>query len=51
MEYAGVVGAELADMLTAVNEKVKAIEPRVPAQHTFGGDGLQSFIQIGRAHV
>ena len=45
MEYAGVVGAELADMLTAVNEKVKAIEPRVPAQHTFGGDGLQNFIR------
>ena len=45
MEYVGVVGAELADMLTAVNEKVKAIEPRVPAQHTFGGDGLQNFIR------
>ena len=45
MEYAGVVGAELADMLTAVHEKVKAIEPRVPAQHTFGGDGLQNFIR------
>ena len=44
MEYAGVVGAELADMLTAVNEKVKEIEPQVPAQHTFGGDGLQNFI-------
>ena len=27
MEYTGVVGAELADMLTAVHEKVKAIEP------------------------
>ena len=45
MEYAGVVEAELADMLTAVHEKVKAIEPRVPAQHTFGGDGLQNFIR------
>ena len=45
MEYAGVVGAELADMLTAVHEKVKAIEPRVPAQYTFGGDGLQNFIR------
>ena len=44
MEYAGVIRAELADMLTAVHEKVKAIEPRVPAQHTFGGDGLQNFI-------
>ena len=32
-------------MLTAVNEEVKAIEPRVPAQHTFGGDGLQNFIR------
>ena len=27
MEYAGVVGAELADMLTVVHKKVKAIEP------------------------
>ena len=45
MEYAGVVGAELADMLTAVHEKVKAIEPWVPAQHTFGRDGLQNFIR------
>ena len=49
MEYAGVVGAELADMLTAVHEKVKAIEPRVPAQHTFGGDGLQNFIRDHQA--
>ena len=32
-------------MLTAVHEKVKVIEPRVPAQHTFGGDGLQNFIR------
>ena len=45
MEYAGVVGAELADMLTAVHEKVKALEPRVPTQHTFSGDGLQNFIR------
>ena len=44
MGYAGVVGAELADMLTMVYEKVKALEPWVPTQHTFGGDGLQSFI-------
>ena len=27
MEYAGVVGAELADMLTLVHEKVKVIKP------------------------
>ena len=45
MEYAGVVGAELADMLMVVHEKVKVIEPRVPTQHTFGGDGLQNFIR------
>ena len=45
MEYTGVVGAELADMLTMVHKKVKALEPRVPTQHTFGGDGLQNFIR------
>ena len=45
MEYAGVVRAELADMLTMVHEKVKALEPQVPTQHTFRGDGLQNFIQ------
>ena len=45
VEYTGVVGAELADMLTAVHKKVWALEPCVPAQHTFGGDGLQNFIQ------
>ena len=44
MEYMGVVGAKLVDMLTAVHEKVKALEPRVPTHHTFGGDGLQNFI-------
>ena len=44
MEYAGTVGAELVDMLTAVHKKVQALEPWVPAQHTFGGDGLQNFI-------
>ena len=44
MEYAGVVRAELVDMLTMVHEKVKALELRVPTQHTFGGDSLQNFI-------
>ena len=44
MEYTGVVGIKLADMLTLVHEKVQALELRVPAQHTFGGDGLQNFI-------
>ena len=45
MEYAGVVRAKLADMLMMVHEKVKALEPWVPTQHTFGGDGLQNFIR------
>ena len=45
MEYAGVVGAELVDMLTMVHKKAKALEPQVPTQHTFRGDGLQNFIQ------
>ena len=45
MEYAGVVGIELADMLTLVHEKVHTLEPRVPNQHTFGGDSLQNFIR------
>ena len=31
-------------MLTAVHEKVKVLEPWVPTQHMFGGDGLQDFI-------
>ena len=44
MEYMGVVGIKLADMLTLVHEKVRALELRVLAQHTFGGDGLQNFI-------
>ena len=44
MEYTETVGVELADMMTLVHEKVWALEPRVPAQHTFGGDGLQNFI-------
>ena len=45
MEYAGVVGIELADMLTLVYKKVQALEPWVPNQHTFRGDGLQNFIR------
>ena len=44
MKYAGVVGVELADMLASVNPKVEVLEPQVPAQHMFGGDGLQNFI-------
>ena len=45
MEYAGMVGVELADMLTAVHKKVRALELQVPNQHMFRGDGLQNFIQ------
>ena len=45
MEYTGAVGAEVVDMLTVVHEKVWALEPQVPNQHTFRGDGLQNFIQ------
>ena len=44
MEYTGVVGVELVDMLVSVNAKVKDLAPRVPAQHTFGGDGLWDYI-------
>ena len=44
MEYAGMVRLEVADMLMTVNEKVHTLEPRVPTQHIFGGDGLQNFI-------
>ena len=44
MEYAGVVGVELVDMLVSVNSKVEDLVPRVPAQHTFGGDRLWNFI-------
>ena len=44
MEYAGVVGVELADMLVFVNSEVKVIMPHMPMQHTFGGDSLQNFI-------
>ena len=40
MEYAGVVGVELVDMLASINSKVEAIAPCVPTQHTFGRDGL-----------
>ena len=32
-------------LATSSDEKVKALEPHVPTQHTFGGDGLQNFIQ------
>ena len=45
MEYTGAIGVEVVDMLTAVHEKVKVLEPWVPTQHTFGGDSLQEFIR------
>ena len=44
MEYARVVGVELVDMLVSVNSRVEVIEPCMPMQHTFRGDGLQNFI-------
>ena len=44
LEYARTVGVEVVDMLMVVHEKVHTLEPRVPAQHTFRGDGLQNFI-------
>ena len=44
MEYARVVGVELADMLASINLKVKNLVPQVPAQHVFGGDRLWNFI-------
>ena len=45
MEYAGAVGVEVTDMLMSVHEKVKDLELQVPAQNTFGGNGLQTFIR------
>ena len=44
MEYARAIGIEVANMLASVHQRVKALEPRVPAQHTFGRDGLWDFI-------
>ena len=44
MEYTSTVGVELVDMMMLVHGKVQALEPRVPAQYTFGGNGLQNFI-------
>ena len=44
MEYTGVVGVELADMLASVNLRLLAVKPHVPTQHMFRGDGLQNFI-------
>ena len=44
MEYVGVVGIELVDMLVSVNTKVEALVPHVPTQHIFSRDGLQNFI-------
>ena len=51
MEYAGVVGVELADMLVSINLKVEVIAPHVPMQHTFGRDGLQNFIHDHQDHL
>ena len=51
MEYAGAVRVEVVDMLMVVHEKVKALELRVPTQHTFGGDGLQEFICNHQDHL
>ena len=44
MEYTGVVGVELVDMLVSVNSKVEAIAPHMPMQHMFRGDSLPNFI-------
>ena len=43
MEYARVVGVELADMLVSINLRL-AIEPHMPVQHTFGGNSLQDYL-------
>ena len=51
MEYVGVVGVELADMLASINSKVEAIAPHMPAQHTFRVDGLQNFIWDHQDHL
>ena len=45
MEYTGLVGMELVDMLASINSKVEDLAPRMPMQHTFSGDGLNQFIQ------
>ena len=50
MEYVGVVGVELVDMLASINSKVEALAPCVPTQHTFGGDQLQNFIHNHQDH-
>ena len=51
MEYARTVGLEVMDMLMMVHEKVHAMEPRIPNQHTFRGDGLQNFIRDHQDHL
>ena len=51
MEYARAVRVEVVDMLMAVHEKVKALEPWVLTQHMFGGDGLQDFIRDHQDHL
>ena len=47
MEYTGVVGVELADMLVSINSRLLVIELCMPVQHMFGGDGLQDYIPLG----
>ena len=44
MEYTGVVGVELEDMLASVNSKVKDLAPQVPVQHTL----LSSVVLSGK---
>ena len=45
MEYSSTVGVELVDMLVSINSKVEELAPCMPTQHTFGGNGLNQFIQ------
>ena len=51
MQYTGVVGVELVDMLVSVNSKAEAITPHVLTQYMFGGDSLQNFIQDHQDHL
>ena len=51
MEYAGVVGVKLVDMLASINSNVEVIIPCMPIQHTFGRDGLQNFIHNHQDHL
>ena len=51
MEYTGVVGVELVDMLASINSRLLAVEPCVPTQHTYGGNDLQNFICDHQDHL